>query len=348
MNEEQINLLLTNFRNSQHYTIWRPRRIERHKYNLEWIDLDKIKTMSEDKVKSKFIEYYSGGEGRQALNQIWRDRIIRDVPKFKDTLIYLLDESMPLEERFSDIVNSSGNKHIDGVGKALASAFLMDFNLQKYCLWNNKTEMGFSVLGWDLPYQSSDNDGVKYIKVLEQLRKLRDDIGSKLNFDFDEIDNFLHWIAAEEEGKTAVKNMIGEGALTEAGVGLEAPEEKFVQQLLNRNFDNVFAPLNLKLYDGDPEQTGAQFNTPAGKIDFLAVDKNTEDFVVIELKIGKVSDSAVGQVLRYIGYIEKNLAGDKNVRGIILAENMDDKVKYALSAAPRIEFKAYRLSIQVA
>jgi len=347
MNEEQISLLLANFKNSQHYKIWRRRRIDRHKYNLEWIDPDKIKTMSDDRMKSKFIEYYSGGEGRQVLNQIWRDRIIRDVPKFKDVLIHLLGESMPLEERFSDVVNSGGNKHIDGFGKALASAFLMDFNLQKYCLWNNKTEMGFSVLGWDLPYQSSDNDGAKYVKVLEQLRKLRDDIGPKLNFDFDEIDNFLHWIAAEEEGKTAVKNMIGEDALIESGVVLEAPEEKFVQQLLNSNFDNVFGSLNLKLYDGDPEQTGAQFNTPAGKIDFLAVDKKTEDFVVIELKVGKVHDSAIGQTLRYMGYVKKNLARDKNVRGIILAENIDDKAKYALSLVPAIEFKKYILNVQV-
>lgn len=347
MNEEQIDLLLTTFKNSQHYKLWRPRRIDRHKYNLSWIDPDKIETMSNDELKNKFIEYYSGGEGRQVLNQIWRDRIVRDIPKFRNMLGYLLDESIPAEERFSNVVNSSGNKHIDGVGKALASAFLMDFDLQKYCIWNNKTEMGFSVLGWDLPYQSSDSNGVKYVKVLEQLRKLRDDIGSKLSFDFDEIDNFLHWIAAEEEGKSAVKNMIGEGALTAAGVVLEAPEEKFVQQLLNRNFDNVFAPLNLKLYDGDPDQTGAQFNTPAGKIDFLAVDKNTEDFVVIELKVGKVHDSTVGQILRYMGYVKENLAGDKNVRGIILAENIDDKAKYALSLVPAIEFKAYKLNIQL-
>lgn len=347
MNEEQINLLLTAFKDSQNYKLWRPRRIRRHEYNHGWIDPDKIKTMSDDELKNKFIEYYKGGEGRQVLNQIWRDRIIRDLPKFKDMLVFLLDESISLEERFSNIVSSNGNKHIDGVGKALTSAFLMDFNLQKYCIWNNKTEMGFSVLGWDLPYQGNDGEGVKYVKVLEQLRKLRDDIGSKLNFDFDEIDNFLHWIAAEEEGKNAVKNMIGEGALTEAGMVIEAPEERFVQQLINRNFDKVFAPLNLKLYDGDPDQTGVQFNTPVGKIDFLAVDNNTKDFVVIELKVGKVNDSAIGQILRYMGYVKKNLAGDKNVRGIILGEDIGDKAKYALSLVPTIEFKTYKLNIQV-
>lgn len=43
--------------------------------------------------------------------------------------------------------------------------------------------MGFTL-------RSSDDEGVKYIKVLKQLRRLRDDIGSGLNLDFDEIDQF--------------------------------------------------------------------------------------------------------------------------------------------------------------
>ena len=346
MNEEQIYGLLTSWKKSQHYKQWRPHRMERHQYNSSWIDPDKIKTMH-DELKAKFLEYYSGGEGRQVLNQIWRDRIIRDIAKFKDMLIYLLDESIPVEERFSNVVSSEGDKHIGGVGKALASAFLMDFNMQKYCIWNNKTEMGFSVLGWDLPYQGSDSEGAKYAKVLEQLRKLRDNIGTELNLDFDEIDNFLHWIAAEDEGKNTVKNVVGESGLAEAGVGLEAPEEKFVQQLIERNFDGIFAPLNLKLYNEDPDQSGARFHTQAGEIDFLAVDKKTKDFVVIELKVGKVHDNAIGQVLRYMGYVKEKLADDKKVRGILLGEDIDDKAKYALIMMPAIEFKKYKLNIKL-
>jgi len=347
MDEVQIRLLLSDFKNSEDYKHWRPRRKERHEYNQDWINPDGIETMSEDELRDKFLEYYGGGEGRQALNQIWRDRIIRNVPKFRDMLAYLLDEDSPIEDRFSNVVSSSGEKHIEGVGKALASAFLMSFDLQKYCIWNNKTEMGFNVLGWGSPYQSGDDEGTKYVKVLEQLRKLRDDVGSELGFDFDEVDNFLHWISAEEEGKNAVKNRVGEGSLTEAGIWLEAPEEKFVQHLIERNFDNVFAPLNLKLYDGDPDQSGACFNTPAGTMDFLAEDKSTKDFVVIELKVGKVYDSTIGQILRYMGYVKEELAGDKDVRGIILAEDIDDKAKYALSLVPKIEFKKYRLNIEI-
>lgn len=346
MNEEQISSLLVSFRDSQHYKLWRPRRVDRHKYNHSWIEPKKIETMPDDELKSKFIEYFSGGEGRQVLIQIWRRRIIEDVSKFRRMLVYLLDESMPVEERFSNVVSSSGNKHIEGVGKGLASAFLMDFNLQKYCIWNNKTEMGFNVIGWETPYQGGDSEGIKYIKVLEQLKKLRDDIASGLNYNYDDIDNFLHWIAAEEEGIKAVEQLIGKDVLTETGMAL-THDERLVQQLLERNFDKIFSSLNLQLYDGDPDQTGGQFNTLVGRIDFLAVDKNTEDFVVIELKVGQFHESAIGQILRYMGHVKRYLAGDKNVKGVILAEDIDDKGKDALSLVPAIEFKKYKLDIQV-
>jgi hypothetical protein len=84
-----------------------------------------------------------------------------------------------------------------------------------------------------------------------------------------------------------------------------------------------------------------------GIIDFLAVNKSTGDFVVIELKVSRVSDSAIGQILRYMGYVKKNLARDKNVKGMILAEGIDDKAKYALDMIPEVEFKKYKLNIQL-
>jgi hypothetical protein len=74
------------------------------------------------------------------------------VVRFREMLLHLLNESIPVEERFSSVVSSGGSKHIDGVGRALASAFLTSSNLHEYCLWNDKTEMGFNVLGWGSPY----------------------------------------------------------------------------------------------------------------------------------------------------------------------------------------------------
>lgn len=351
MNEEQIRSLLLSYKNSEHHKLWQPQRLQSYNYNHNWVDPEKIKKMEYPTLKSEFLKYFGGGEGRQVLNQIWRDRIIRDEEKsklkFRDVLLYLLNEELSIEERFTNVVNSYGSKHINGIGKGLASAFLMDFDAEKYCIWNNKTEMGFRTLDWELPYKSNDEYGVKYLKVINQLKVLRDDIGSGLNLNFDDVDNFLHWVAAEDEGKIAVKNILGVEGLSEAGVYLDAPEEKFVQKLMEKNFDAVFSDLNLKLYEDNPDQNGFQYTTPVGKLDFLTVDKTNGDFVVVELKIGRVHDAALGQIQRYMGYVKEELAGDNNVRGILLGEEMDDKTRYALIIAPSIEFKKYRLNIKI-
>jgi len=347
MNEDQIRSLLISFINSEHHKLWQLKRQQSYNYNHNWVDPEKIKTMEHPILKSEFLKYFGGGEGRQVLNQIWRDRIIRDTPKFRDVLLYLLNEELPIEERFTNVVSSNGSKHINGIGKGLASAFLMDFDAEKYCIWNNKTEMGFRALGWELPYKSNEENGVKYIKVINQLKVLRGDIGSGLNLNFDDVDNFLHWVAAEDEGKIAVKNILGVEGLSEAGADLEAPEEKFIQKLMENNFDAIFSDLNLKLYEDNPDQNGFQYTTPVGKLDFLTVDKTNDDLVVIELKIGKVHDSAVGQIQRYMGYVKEEMAGDKKVRGILLGEEIDEKTRYALVMAPTVEFRKYRLNIKI-
>jgi len=348
MNEQEIRTLLISFKNSEHYSMWRNKRLMRYDYNHNWIDYIKINSMSDQELKEKFLEYYGGGEGRQVFNQIWRDRIIRDVSTFKKRFLFLLDEKLPLDKRFTDIVSSNGDKHIDGVGKALASGFLMDLNNEKYCIWNNKTEMGFNVLGIETPYISNDTYGTRYVKVLDQLKRIKDDIGAGLNYDYDSIDSFLHWVSAEEEGKIAVKKLIGEETLTETGIVIEAPEEKFVQKLIERNFDNIFSYHNLKLYDNDPDQNGFQYNTKVGRIDFLCIDKNTDDIVVIELKTGKVTEGAIGQVMKYMGFIQEEILSEGHkVRGILLGEDLDDKARYALKLVPQIEFKKYKLNIDI-
>jgi len=51
--------------------------------------------------------------------------------------------------------------------------------------------------------------------------------------------------------------------------------------------------------------------------------------------------------LRHMGYLKKNSAVDRDVRGIIFAEEIDDKAECALSIIPAIEFRKYKLSVQL-
>jgi uncharacterized protein YktB (UPF0637 family) len=206
LTDEQIrNLLKWFITDSRTYKEGREQRKMKHANNSKWLKPNVIKEMPDEELTKKFIEYYEGGEGRQTFVQIYRNRIIGDANKFRGMLIYLLDESRPVEERFRNVVKG-GDMYIEGVGKGLASAFLMDFDINKHGLWNQKTEMGFKVLEWKI-YDSSDDSGIKYKKVLEKLKTIRDDLGSGLNVDFDDVDFFLHAIYAEEEVKKKVKEI---------------------------------------------------------------------------------------------------------------------------------------------
>jgi RecB family endonuclease NucS len=80
--------------------------------------------------------------------------------------------------------------------------------------------------------------------------------------------------------------------------------------------------------DGDIAQ---EYHTPIGRIDLLARDRDNADWVVIELKRGRGSDAVVGQLLRYMGWVQENLADEgEAVKGVVIAGDKDDRLHYAL------------------
>jgi RecB family endonuclease NucS len=83
-------------------------------------------------------------------------------------------------------------------------------------------------------------------------------------------------------------------------------------------------------------------------IDFLCKDGRSGDFVVIELKKGRGSDRVLGQCQRYMGWVQENLAArGERVRGLIIAPEQDERLRYALKVAPNVDILCYRVSFQL-
>ena len=77
------------------------------------------------------------------------------------------------------------------------------------------------------------------------------------------------------------------------------------------------------------------------------IDKN-RDFVVVETKKGKESDKVVGQIQRYMGWITRNLAKNgESVRGIIIVNECDEWLDYAVSVNDNSQWKYYEVKFAV-
>ena len=55
----------------------------------------------------------------------------------------------------------------------------------------------------------------------------------------------------------------------------------------------------------------------------------------------------VGQIQRYMGHIKNNLAGDKNVKGLIIALEDDRNLQDALTVTSNIKFMKYRIKFDL-
>jgi len=127
----------------------------------------------------------------------------------------------------------------------------------------------------------------------------------------------------------------------ESGVVEEAefPLEKYLEEFIVSNFATIFGK-DLELYRDTDGGVGQQYpivdnGQEIGKIDILAKEASTGAFVVIELKKGRESDRVIGQVLRYMGWVQENLCTQNQpVKGLIICKEKDSRLQYALKAIP--------------
>ena len=69
--------------------------------------------------------------------------------------------------------------------------------------------------------------------------------------------------------------------------------------------------------------------------------------MVFELKLSRGPERAMGQVLRYMGWVQKHLARGQQVTGVIVASHVDEKLKYAVSLGPSIAVFEYRVRFEL-
>jgi restriction system protein len=124
--------------------------------------------------------------------------------------------------------------------------------------------------------------------------------------------------------------------------------EKHLEDFLVQNWKQTELGKMYDIYEEDGELVGQQYQSDTGPIDVLAISKDKKELLVVELKRGRVSDSVVGQIQRYMGYVQEELAEEtQTVKGVIIALEDDIRIRRALSVAKNIDFYRYQVSFKL-
>jgi len=124
--------------------------------------------------------------------------------------------------------------------------------------------------------------------------------------------------------------------------------EEQLEDFLIKNWEKADFSKNLELInDNDGNLVSQQFKTGIGEIDILVRDKNSKQYVIIELKRNQTSDDTIGQIARYMGWVEEHLSKGQSAKGIIIASKYDDKLRYALKKINDVTVYQYEVDFKL-
>jgi restriction system protein len=124
--------------------------------------------------------------------------------------------------------------------------------------------------------------------------------------------------------------------------------EEHLEEFLVKNWAHTELGKDYDIYEEDGEKA-QQYLTDTGPLDILAISKDRKRLLVVELKKGRASDAVVGQTLRYMSFVQDELAEDgQTVLGAVIAHEDDQRIRRALMMTPSITFYRYQVSFKLA
>ncbi len=152
----------------------------------------------------------------------------------------------------------------------------------------------------------------------------------------------------EAVDEVLVKAVLGESDEPNDSEGNQAfGLEVQLRDFLAGNIESLVINGNrLHLYVDPTGQDGVEFPTAVGFIDVLGIDDDG-NFYVFELKRDVGSDRVVGQIARYMGWVQSTIGKKKKMHGIIVAKQIGKKLRYAASIIPSVSLYEYQVDFQL-
>jgi len=123
--------------------------------------------------------------------------------------------------------------------------------------------------------------------------------------------------------------------------------ESQLEDFLIENWDHTQLGKKYDLIEENDELVSQQYKTDIGRIDILAKDKESGRYVIIELKKDQTSDDTIGQLTRYMGWIEEHKSNDVPTKGVIIAAQYDKRLYYAAKKITDVELYLYKVDFHL-
>jgi hypothetical protein len=265
-----------------------------------------------------------------------RSMMTDDMEQLREGLETLVDDNQELASRVQTTKDTVG-----GMGKATISAVLVTAYPESYGVWNNRSEEALKQLDIWPDFEYGSDFGQRYERVNEVLQ----DLSNELDLDFWDLDALLGYIveSGEDGDDETLEDAEGTG---------EFVKERHLQQYLVNHWERMGLSEQWEIYsDVDDPQAGVEFSTGIGRPDILLTHTSDARVCVLELKRSGTSDRAVGQLLRYVGWVREHLedlegvSTDAEVEGRLIVSEPSEKLEYAISAVPELTLYEYEMEV---
>lgn len=284
-------------------------------------------------------------------NQHWMNlqrhgpALTADMPRLRKALGILLDNTRPIAQRLNQLVPLRGPGFVPYLGRAILTPILLIHDPDSYGVWNRVSEEALKQLDAWPPSERQHPFGDAYKLVNAVLRALAAAVGT----DLWTLDSLL-WasLSQSDNSDATLDEAIGSGPEAIQRGTAEFGLERHLQEFLRDNWSRTDLGAEWDLYTEDGEEVGYEYRCDVGRIDLLAHHRTEPKWLVIELKRGQTGDVTVGQVLRYIGWVQRKLAAaGETVEGLIIAHEADTALQYALEALSNVTFRKYEVDFRL-
>ena len=184
-------------------------------------------------------------------------------------------------------------------------------------------------------------------------RRLRDAL-VKQGWTQYETEDEVRLLPPELAGDTATAAVVGapseDDAIEDGGIDAEEQFEfaleSHLRDFIVRNLADIrVGGRHVRLFTDSSNREGVEYPTQVGPIDVLAIDESG-NFFVFELKLARGPDTAMGQLARYMGWVKKHLAEGREVHGVLVAKEIDEKLRYGALVVPNVSLLEYEISFK--